>query len=354
MSQIRLVIADRDSMFLEKFSAYLLKSKTPSFSLELFSSDNKLAEWINKGEKADIIAISLTLYNDLSEKPDKKNLVLLRDCPESMVPEGLNSIFKYRPASILMKELISLSAEQIPQDIERETELSKINLVLYADGSDVLNPFAQSLALMKASSGQKTFYMSLDEISNTDAYFSGNNNRGLSEMLYYVKSYKDNLSLKAEACTTLDIKTGVYFMKSHYNLCDVANLTEAELSTLIMSVNNISRYDEIIITRSFSNDTLLPLLIKASHKIYITALNYFTSVERIKKINSALTKFEEENNIILKDKVLFCLTDIIPGYSPEDLNMLNYNLRHFSSPIYGSNVSFPPNEKYFSELKAIL
>lgn len=353
MSQIRLVIADRDTMFLEKFSAYLLNNKTPSFSLELFSSDSKLAEWITRGEKADIIAISLSLYNDLSEKPDKKNLVLLRDCPESMLPEGFNSIFKYRPANFLMKEILCVSAEQIPQDIEREKELSNINLVLYADGSDVLNPFAQALASIKASSGLKTLYMSLDDISNTDAYFSGSNHRGLSEMLYYVKSYKDNLSLKAEACTTVDMETGVYFMKAHYNSSDITNLTESELSTLILSVNNISRYDEIVITRGFSNNTLLPVLIKAAHKIYITSLNYYTSVERINKINSFLAQFEKDNNIILKDKVMFCLTNIIPGYASEALDSLNYGLRYLPSPINGNMVAFPPADKYISELKAI-
>lgn len=352
MSQIRLVLADRDTMFLEKFSAYLLKNKTPVFSLVLFSNDKKLEEWLRLGEKADIIVISSALYNDIAEKFDTDNLVLLRDCPESMMPEGIISIYKYRPANYLMKEIISLGAEKIPQDFDTGMDLCKINLVLYADGSDVLNPFAQSLAAIKADSGLKILYISLDEISNTDDYFTGNNQRGLSEMLYYVKSQKENLSLKAEACTTLDMDTGVYFMKGHHDTRDIAGLSEYELSALIMSVNKKSAYEEVIITRGFKNDSLLPVLIKSAHRIYITALNYFTSVNRIKKINNILHEFENKNNMVLKDRVVFCITNVVtdPKAMCPDLD---YDIKYLSSPMHGNNLSFQTTGRYYSEIKEI-
>ena len=66
----------------------------------------------------------------------------------------------------------------------------KITTVFYADGSDAFNPFAQALAYYKASEGDKIIYLNLDEFSNTDLFFSGNNDRGLSELLYYIKSKK--------------------------------------------------------------------------------------------------------------------------------------------------------------------
>lgn len=353
MSQIRLVLADRDTIFLEKFSAYLLKNKTSSFSLELFSSEIKLEEWLKRGEKADIIAISMALYNDLAEKPERKNLIILRDCPESMLPEGMASIFKYRSANFLMKEILSLSAEQIPQNINGEKESSNVNLVVYADGSDVLNPFAQGLACIKAEEGHKTLYFSLDEIPNTDSYFTGNNPRGLSEMLYFVKSNKDNLSLKAEACSNLDMGTGVYFFKGHHNPSDIANLTESELSSLIKSINNKSMYDEIIITRGFFYDSLLPVLIRASSRIYIISLNYCTSAIRIKMISSYLTEYENESKLKLKDRVVFCVTNISSGNDIEELKSINYDLFYLSSPLNGNNTAFPTAEKYLSEIRAL-
>lgn len=353
MSQIRLVLADRDTMFLEKFSAYLLKNDTPSFSLVLFSNGTKLEEWLGSGEKADIMAISSTLYNELNEKPDLNNMILLRDCPESMLPEGIKSIYKFRPANLLMKEIISLCAGIIPQDSDEGKDQSNINIVLYADGSDALNPFAQILAVIKAGMGRKTLYMSLDEISNTDSYFSGDNQRGLSEMLYYVKSQKDNLSLKAEACTTLDIETGVNFMKGHHDTRDIVDLSEYELSALIMSVNNKSMYEEIIITRAFSNDPLLPVLIKSAQRIYITALNYITSAARIKKIDNILREFEKMNNMNLKDKVVFCMVNAVPNPGTISLDSLKYDIKYLSGPIYGNSLSFQSAGRFYSEINEL-
>lgn len=353
MSQIRLVLADRDAMFLEKFSAYLLKNNTPAFSLILFSSAAKLEEWLSSGEKADIMAISSALYNELDEKPDLSNIILLRDCPGSMLPVGIKSIYKFRPANFLMKEIISLCAGIIPQDSDKGKDQSNINIVLYADGSDALNPFAQILAAIKAGMGRKTLYMSLDEISNADGYFSGDNQRGLSDMLYYVKSQKDNLSLKAEACTTLDMETGVNFMKGHHDTRDIVNLSEHELSALIMSVNNKSMYEEIIITRGFSNDSLLPVLIKSAHRIYITALNCITSAVRIKKIDNILCEFEKKSNMKLKDRVVFCMINAVPNPETISLDILNYDIKYLSGPIYGNSIPFQSAGRFYSEINEL-
>jgi len=217
MSQIRLVIADKDILYLEKLSAYLQKNKACSFYLELFTDACKFIEWLGSGKNADLLVISSSLYNELTEKPSNKNILLLKDCAESLVPQGIYSINKYSPADRIMKEILSLCADYIPGEINEDNKNGRINLFLYADGSDVMNPLSQGFAYINAVRGKKVFYLNLDEFSNTDSYFISNNTMGLSEMLYYVKSRKENLSLKAEVCTSCDVQTGIYFMKGHNN-----------------------------------------------------------------------------------------------------------------------------------------
>lgn len=354
MSQIRMVLADRDTLFMERFSEYLLKNRNPSFSLVLFSNGPKLQEWLESGEKADIMAISSALYNDLDKKPDKENLVLLRDCPESMLPESFKSIFKYRPAGYLMKEIISLCAEKIPHDFDQHKDSGNINLVLYADGSDALNPFAQVLAAVKAGSGRKTLYISLDEISNADAYFSGDNDRGLSEMIYYLKSQKDNLALKAEACTTLDMDTGVYFMKGHHDPRDIAGLNEKELTSLLNSVSSKTLYDEVIVARGFSNDHLLPVLLNLAHRIYITAFNYSSSLNRVRKIRDILWETEQKYGLDLKYRAVFCITNVVPDPGILDPANFDYEIKYLQGPIFASNLAFETMGRYYSDLKELI
>mgnify|MGYP000981831838 CR=1 FL=1 len=354
MSQIRLVVADKDILYLEKLSTYLQKNKACGFWLELFTDAGKFIEWLGSGKNADLLVISSSLYNELKEKPANKNILLLRDCAESLVPKGIASINKYSPADRVMKEILSLCAEYIPRDINDENINGRINLILYADGSDVLNPLAQALAYINAVRGKKVFYFNLDEFSNTNSYFYSNNARGLSEMLYYVKSQKENLSLKAEVCTSCDIQTGIYFMRGHNNPEDVKNISEAELKVLVRAVQRSLPYDEIIISKAFIVDQTTISLLNMAEKAYICALNYQSSIDRLKKIGNLINRLESDKNYHLKDKLVFCISFIgddklSAGFDISGFKTITLPYRNFGNPQF-----FPPSNEYLEALEANL
>jgi len=324
MSQIRLVIADKDILYLERLSSYLQNNKVCGFSLELFTDEGKLIEWLNSGKNADLLVISASLYNELTEKPANKNILLLRDCAESLVPNWIDSINKYSPADLIMKEILSLCAECIPRDINDENRNGRINLFLYADGSDVLNPLAQRFAYINALKDKKVFYLNLDEFPNTDSYFNSNNTMGLSEMLYYVKSQKENLSMKAEVCTSCDVQTGIYFMKGHNNPEDLKNISEEELKALIKAVQRSMPYDEMIISRAFLVDHITISLLNMADRIFISALNYQPSIDRLEKIGKLINGIENNKGYHLQDKLTFCINLIIDNNLPEGFDISGY------------------------------
>ncbi|MGI6085275.1 MAG: hypothetical protein ACOYIF_07480 [Acetivibrionales bacterium] len=354
MSQIRLVIADYDAMFLEKFSTYLLKNKAAGLSLELFTEKDKLAEWFKNGKNVDLVVISSTLFNDLDEKPENRNIFLLRDCAESIVPQGYNGINKFSPADQIMKEILSSCAEYIPRDLNSGTKTGQINLVLYADGTDALNPLAQGLAHNKASKGKRTFFINLDEFSNTDLYLGSNNTKGLSEMLYYVKSKKDNLSLYAEVCTSCDAETGIYFMKGHNNPEDVTNLKKEDLSALLVSIHRNLPYDEIVISRGFFTDPLALALLDEADKIYVSALNYPTSLNRLIKITGLIRGYEEKKGQNLKDKTTFWVSSINNGQSAPNLEIQDFDFFYLPYSDYWTSGPFLLSNEYLAALEAAL
>jgi len=354
MSQIRLVIADRDIVYLEKLSAYLQKNKTNGFCLELFTDTGKIIEWLHSGKNADLLVISSSLYYELTEKPANKNILLLRDCAESMVPQGVNSINKYSPADRIMKEILSLCAEYIPRDINDQDKNGRINLFLYADGCDVLTPLAQAFAYINAVRGKKVFYLNLDEFSNTDSYFNSNNTRGLSEMLYYVKSQKENLSLKAEVCTSCDVGTGIYFMKGHNNPEDVTNMSEGELKALIKAVQRSLPYDEIIISRAFIADQITTSLLSMADRIFISALNCQPSINRLKKIGERINGIEKNKGYHLKDNLIFCITFIGDDILPAGFVISDFKTISLPCPGFGNLGFFPPTSEYLEAFESKL
>ena len=83
--------------------------------------------------------------------PADSSVILLRDCSEGLIPSGYVSISKFQSADILMREILSFYAENVNFNISHSNKSTgSVNLVLYSDGSDVLNPFAQTLAYNKA------------------------------------------------------------------------------------------------------------------------------------------------------------------------------------------------------------
>lgn len=353
MSQIRLLIADKDTMFLEKFSAYLHKNKNTQFSLELFTVPERFIDWVNKGEQADIMLVSSSFLSNLACELEKDNLVILRDSPESFIPQGYRSINKYQPADNLMKELISLYADKLPGERPKSEGSGTVHLVLYGDGSDVFNPMAQAMAVYKASTNKSVFYINLDEFSNTDDFFQGPNTKDLSEMLYYIKAQKENLSLKAEACTSRDINWGVDFMKGHKNPEDISKLNASELKSLIGSIRGRNCYDDIVISRAFRQDELLNVLLDEASRIYITFSDYYSSITRMIKVSQFIKQKEHEKSG-LTDKTIFCVTVTGINQAPNaSIDIPNFRKYMLPRP-YDEEAVYTPRADYISALKTIL
>ncbi|NMA66312.1 MAG: hypothetical protein GX957_08760 [Clostridiaceae bacterium] len=344
MPQIRLLIADKDSMFLDKLSNYIYKNRGSNFLLELFTDPKKFEDWQRKNGKVDLIAVSSSFLYELSVKPDPINSIVLIDSPESLIPQEYNVINKYISAEKLIKEIISVIADKLELNSYKDkNDLGTVYLVLYADGSDFYNPLAQSIACIKAINGSSTFYLNLDELSHTDSYFTGSNEKGLSEMLYYIKTKKSNLILKSETCTSKDINFGLDFMKGHKNPDDIRNMTPDECILLIETIKERSCYENIIVSRAFTPDKTLSVLIKLAGKIYITSSNFYSSLERLNRISESLPDINE--------KVYYCINSIcrMDKYYKID------NLRKVFLPDpYPGKCCFPPSNQYFTAVKSLL
>lgn len=353
MSQIRLLLADRDPMFLEKFSNYLNKNKKIRFILELFTDPFMFESWIASGGTADLIVVSSSFFFELSNKPEN-NIVILKDSPESMIPKDYKSINKFSSAENLMKEILSLCADKIPQNLYDRKESGNVHLVLYADGSDCYNPFAASIAYIKSRNSKSVFYLNLDEFSDTDCYFTGTNPKGLSEMLYYVKSQKENLFLKTEVCTSKDSNYGIDFMKGHGNPEDISLLTPNECNILLNSILSRGFYDDIVISRAFRIDEILPVLLKESTRIYVSALDYNSSIARLRKIAELLPVLTEINQLDkdISDRITFCVTAF--KKQPTEINLSGYRPVWLPNPVMDNLGSFPPTIDYINTLNSIL
>lgn len=310
---IHLVFADSDLPFVEKLSAWMHKNMPRKFVIEVLTGRESMQLWIESGQKADVFLVSPSHFQENLQEL-AVNLVLLDDGTHPALPDGIPRLMKYQQAPVLVKEILSLCAERMPKVHTNPGHGHKITLVIHTDG-DSLSPAAPAFATILAESGRHTLYFSLEQNQATDFYFHGSNPKGLNEMIYYIKSNKENLSLLLEACCARD-SSGVDFLKAPPGLFNATQLIKTEIDRLLQAVSERNSYDEVVIASDLILSEALLHLIKLSDRIIITAVSGPASGIKLRRILNELTARQDDAAELIKKarlslvKINDYLTDI--------------------------------------------
>ncbi|MCX7774052.1 MAG: hypothetical protein N2376_13170 [Clostridia bacterium] len=351
MAQLRLVLVDTDHLFLERLSDYIQRNKSERFTMELFTQIPVFESWVSSGGKADLMVMSARVLSQVTLKLGNQPIAVLNDGFPVQYPEGIAIIKKYQPADALIKELLSLCADSLRTETEVKEGTGRIHLILYVDGSDLCHPLAPNIAFCLAQRGKKVFYLSLDHIPVTDCYFSGTNEKGLSEMLYFLKSRKEGLSLKAESCTTKDASTGVEFMKAQKNLDDLADLSSQDIKALLEALKSRGCYDEIVVSREFRSDEPLIECLRQSGTISLAASDRPVAVRRLNRILEYLSLLNDKHSLGLIDKCTIAMAQDDMGTPPSITDTMGLRKAFFPSQ---NNQRFPQEGQYASSIKSLL
>lgn len=299
---IRLVLADSDVLYIEKLGAWIIKHMPYQFSIEIVTKQENLQAWVDNGGKADLIAISPTLVTD--ECSRMKNVVLLDDGSHPQISEQMARINKFKPAEDLVKDFLTLCADKLPVIMNRFDLKQRMTLVLYSDGLDVINPVAPIISFMIARKNLKVFYLSLEQIQTSDFYFSTNNNKGFTEMLYYIKSNKENLSMRLDACCSKDVESGINFLKSPSGLFKFEDMDQRDLDSLIAAIRERNLYDELVVAMDLNFDEKFIQALALADRIIFTTSNMPGSFFKLKKIMEEIQKQLSETNVMAKSRII--------------------------------------------------
>lgn len=300
MAVIHLVLADPDGDYLEKLGRYLLKHKQNPFELELFTNREALNGWFESGGTADLIGISENFGNDAVSAEGIGNRVLL--CEEAL-NSGRNRIFKYQPLDVLMRELLACCADVVKPVVPAGRGGGRMLLVLSVDGCESFNPLAPALAAAYGREHGKVFYLNLDPLGATSLFFQTGQTRGLTEMLYYIKSGKENLPLRVEACTSHDANWGVDYFLAPLNPRDLFELKASECESLVQAVLGRGTYDWLIVYRDLRGDEPEQKLLELAESICVAGTDNPVSRYRIKKWLEALEQTQTKSDEGLKSKI---------------------------------------------------
>jgi|GEM_PF-361657 len=349
---IRLALADSNKRYIEKLAAWIQKHMPYRFSAEVLTSSGSFRAWAENGGKADLIVISIDMAKEVQSCLPRDGVLVLDDGSHERLNLEFPRADKYRPAEELAKDILSLCADRMPGIYAREKRKQNVTLVIGLDGADAAFPVAPAMARVLSARDRKTMYLSLEIAQSTGLYFSGSSSKGLNEMLYYVKSNRDNLYMRLETCIARDFSSGVHFLSAPGGLLPPGAVDPSDIERLLFAMDSEGDFDEIVVAVDLGMFHLVPVLLARASRAFAVGFNTEPSMARMERL---LRELEKGDGIAgIKEKLVLILVNISPA---EGLGGLFDDIRKFTlepDPMSQSASGWVPSDKGLSALASIL
>lgn len=259
-----LAIYDKDGEYAAHLSEYIKSKARGFFQIRLFTEEDALKEFL-KEEAADIL-----LWGEAAEDIDLssnnyRHLVILTQAPDSIIPPGCNGIYKYQPGEAILNELKELLPEE-PGDLRKREGKKELITVFSLNNAHFSREFSLDLWKEKARLKNTLFFM-LEPFSGVKELEIRENERGLSEFIYYLK--QNTQSMNKKLINLIQKKGELHFMKGAAFGTDLYEITPEDMENWLQLIYQ-SEYNTIIFETSIFTPPIIKLL-KASTKIYLSA-----------------------------------------------------------------------------------
>lgn len=248
MAKFNVVIADCDEGYADALSKYLSSWRENDFNVISFTKEELLRKYLDS-EIADVLLISPQLMaENLNLSHVQVTIINTPDrIPESLM--GYPNINKYQPGDILARELIRIFSENSNDEIiiKNNRSGSVITGVYSPIGGIGKTTVSVGLAMQYALKGEKTLFISLEELASYTSLLNCNSSNNFSDLLYFMKQKNKNLMLKIEGLKNCDSHSGLYYFSPSSCYKDMQEVTSDEWLELIGYIKNNSAYDRIIL-----------------------------------------------------------------------------------------------------------
>jgi len=300
LGRLSLVIADYDAEYIRNLEKYIIARYPKRFDIASFSSCEPLYAFLDNQPHTDILLINGMMINERIKAGDTGTVIILSERDEKDAPYGYETISKYQHADKLVAEMLRLCTAKSVTDFSISGNKPAITVsVVSPAGGTGKSCIAAGCSIISAGRGKKTFYLNLEDVPSTTAFFNGDTDENFSKVIYHLKG-SNNLWLRLEAAKCTDIRTGVHFFRPPENICEMDELEDEDVVRLLKAFKSSSVYDCVFID--------LPAgLNRRNH----TVMRYSDVIVLVLTENNAVmrTKTEQFDNFMDVSERIF-MTDI--------------------------------------------
>lgn len=287
--KIKLALLDLDKSYVRKFYDVINRHYSDKLEIHAFSNKDSLLKFLEYN-RSGILLVNENINLDI-EHDNKHMIIKLVEKPTEEIElsnlQGDNSqsvsntqsicytLYKYQRISLIYKEILNVYSKVYTTSFfsAKNSSLSSLNnktkIISFMStgmGSGT-STIASSLALKLAEKDKKTLFLDLQSFATINAVFNGEGKFSMSEIIYAIKSNKQNMAARLESAIKMD-SSGVFFYDSCENPLEINELKSDELIKLLSFFNDFTDYEYIIIDINYLANDLCMCLLKHSDRVF--------------------------------------------------------------------------------------
>lgn len=301
--KIKVAVLEKDTMYLNRVVATF--NNNFSEKLEVYSFTNEDVALQNLGAaKIDVFLANDQFEIERSSIPKRCGFAYLVESPEIESVRGEATICKFQKIELIYKEVLGIFYENTTNvtGIKLDDDSTQMYCFFPISGGVGASTAAVACAKYIAKHGKRVLYMNLDPFADTKCYFSADGTYDFSDVIYAVKSKRNNISVKLESTVKQD-SSGVYYYESSKMVLDHMELTAEELEILLQTIKMTGAYDYIILDSNFDLCEGNKQVLKIANRTVLVSDGSNRSNVKFERIFPALQLLSEQREWNLEHKV---------------------------------------------------
>lgn len=301
--KIKLAILEKDTSYLTRLVTSL-NIKYPD-KLEIYSfTDYKTVIEVLDDSKIDVLIASDTFEVETNKLPKRCSFAYFVDSPDIDTVYGQMAICKFQKIDLIYRQILSLYSENASNisGIRFDEDHCKVIEFISAGGGTGSSTMAAACAMFYSKKRKKTLYVNLEILGSTNVFFNNEGQFDMSDIIYALKSKKNNITLKLESCVRQS-DTGVYYFSQPKVALDMMELETDEIIRLISELKSSCNYDYIIIDMDFGLGKGFLEIYRQAHSIIVVGDGTDVSNAKILSAYQSLEKLEQGMDISILNRM---------------------------------------------------
>ena len=282
MVRKKLILADKDEMYLNNLANFFME-KSPQLDLITFSRQDRLEEYLGRGESADILAVDEAMAEAGigADTAIAVKLVL----SVSMTPiEGYENVKKYQKSESLLHEILMKYAEKTgTAEVIKGKSTTKIAAFYSPVGGSGKTTLALALATGAARAGQRVFYLNLENVDSVSDILAPTNGN-MSDVLLALKTKGMRADIKLAASAAKEMNAGFYYVSGVESISEYEEIGGGEISSLLDTLRGLSEYDLLVLDLDSGFSGKTRDILECADIIFSPVISNAVSVSKLKRM----------------------------------------------------------------------